>query len=86
LHSQFGITAWKFVGSLHETVFVEVEEGIGKFIGFAKVIDATLPVEVPAFGAGAGTVAVLGLCATVGGLCEVGPSCDEPGWMAPRKC
>jgi len=71
LHSQFGITAWKFVGSFHETVFVEVEEGIGKFIGFAKVIDARV---CPGFRAGADTVEVLGLCATVGGLCKVGPS------------
>ena len=75
------------MGSLQETVFVEVEGGIGKFIGFAKVIDAIFPVEVPAFGAGADTVEEVGLCcATAGGLCEVGPSCDEPGWMAPRKC
>jgi hypothetical protein len=70
LHSQVGITAQKFVGSFHETVFVEVEEGIGKIIGFAKVIAARFPV----FRAGADTVEVLGLGATVGGLCKVGPS------------
>ena len=86
MHSQLGITAWKFVGSFHETVFVEVEDGIGKFIGFAKLIDAILPVDAPAFGAVADTIEVLGLCATAGGLCEVGPSCDEPDWMAPREC